>query len=209
MSAAGGAVFLFCAVGALLSALGTMLVRSPIRAAMSLLVHIIMLSALFLTLHAHLLAALQLLVYAGAVVVLFVFVIMMIGPGVADTSTTRGLVTKAAATALSAILTCALAAAVAGVAPARVLLEGCGPDAAADCAAFGSVVAFSRELYLQDLVPFELISVLLTVAIVGAIAVARGVSREEEAARKAKAKPSPEPSEAGAGSAHLAGAGGE
>lgn len=182
MSAAGTGLFLFCALGALLSAIGTVLVKSAIRAAMSLLVHIIMLSGLFLTLHAHLLAALQLLVYAGAVVVLFVFVIMMIGPGVTDSPTTRGLVSKTAATALMAILTFALAAVVAGAAPVRALIETCGPDADPDCAAFGSVVAFSRELYIQDVVPFELISFLLTVAVVGAISVARGRSGEEVAA---------------------------
>lgn len=205
MSAAGTALFLFCAVGALLSAVGTVMVKSAIRAAMSLLVHIIMLSGLFLTLHAHLLAALQLLVYAGAVVVLFVFVIMMIGPGVTDTPTTRGLVSKTAAVALIAILTVALAAAVGGAAPGRALVESCGPDAAADCAVFGSVVAFSRELYLQDLVPFELISMLLTVAIVGAIAVARGRRAEDAPAAHVKA-----PS-AGDGPADtaLVGAGGE
>jgi NADH-quinone oxidoreductase subunit J len=211
MSGAGTALFLACAIGALLSALGTVLVKSPIRAAMSLLVHIIMLSGLFLTLHAHLLAALQLLVYAGAVVVLFVFVIMMIGPGVTDTPTTRGLVSKTAATALMAILTCALAAAVGGAAPVRTLVEGCGDGAGSDCADFGSVVAFSRELYMQDLVPFELISVLLTVAIVGAIAVARGRSVEEAAAIKsrAQARAAAEAGGPSAESAELAGAGGE
>jgi NADH-quinone oxidoreductase subunit J len=182
MSTAGTALFLLCGFGALMSALGTVLVKSPIRAAMCLLAHIVMLSGLFLTLHAHLLAALQVLIYAGAVVVLFVFVIMMIGPGVGDTSTTRGLITKTAATALMAILTFAFAAALGSVEPPRALIE-CGLSAT-DCVSFGTVAGFSRELYLQDLVPFELISILLTVAIVGAIAVARGRSAEEAATIK-------------------------
>ena len=58
----------------------TISARRPLRAAIGLLVHIISLAGMFLTLNAQLLAALQLLVYAGAVVVLFVFVIMLIGP---------------------------------------------------------------------------------------------------------------------------------
>lgn len=186
MSAPGMALFLFCAFGALLSAIGTVVVKSPIRAAMCLLTHVIALSGLFLTLHAHLLAALQVLIYAGAVVVLFVFVIMMIGPAVADTTTTRGLVGKTAAAAMMLILTFALAAALGGLDPARTLIE-CGVTPGSDCVAFGSVVGFSLELYIQDLVPFELIGALLTVGIVGAIAVARGRNAEESAAIEARA----------------------
>jgi NADH-quinone oxidoreductase subunit J len=183
MSSAGTALFLLAAFGALISAVGTVFVKSPIRAAMCLLMHILMLSGLFLTLHAHLLAALQILIYAGAVVVLFVFVIMMIGPGVTDTSTTRGLISKTAATAGMAILTFALAAVLGSADPVRALIE-CDPNAGSDCNAFGGVAAFSRELYGDDLVPFELISALLTVAIVGAIAVARGRSKAEAASIK-------------------------
>lgn len=186
MSAPGMALFLFCAFGALLSAIGTVVVKSPIRAAMCLLTHVIALSGLFLTLHAHLLAALQVLIYAGAVVVLFVFVIMMIGPGVTDTTTSRGLVGKTAAAAMMLILTFALAAAVGGLDPARALLE-CGVTPGSECVSFGSVVGFSLELYIQDLVPFELIGALLTVGIVGAIAVARGRSAEETTAIEARA----------------------
>ena len=65
---------------ALITAAGTVLMQNPIRAAVSLLAHIVSLAALYLSLHAHFLAALQLIVYAGAVVVLFIFVIMLIGP---------------------------------------------------------------------------------------------------------------------------------
>jgi NADH-quinone oxidoreductase subunit J len=153
---------------------------------MCLLTHIIALSGLFLTLHAHLLAALQVLIYAGAVVVLFVFVIMMIGPGVTDTTTSRGLISKTAAAATMLTLTFALAAALGGLDPVRTLIP-CGVTPGSDCVAFGSVVGFSLELYIQDLVPFELIGALLTVGIVGAIAVARGRSAEESAAIAARA----------------------
>jgi NADH-quinone oxidoreductase subunit J len=180
VSVPGNALFVICGLLALLSAIGTIAVRSPIRAAMSLLVHIVALSGLFLTLHAHLLAVLQVLVYAGAVVVLFVFVIMMIGPNVADTPTTRGLVTKAAACALMALLTFGLVAAFAMLAPERPEIAACaqGDDA---CQQFGSTAAFSHDLYVADAVPFELMSILLTVAIIGAIAVARGRSAKEAA----------------------------
>lgn len=187
MSTPGIGLFLLCGFIALLSAVGTIAVKSPIRAAMSLLVHIVALSGLFLTLHAHLLAALQLLVYAGAVVVLFVFVIMMLGPGVADPPASRGLVTRTAAAGLMAIATFAIAAALAVASPARGVIPGCEPGQGAECNQFGGVAGFSTDLFKAGVVPFELVSLLLTVAIVGAIAVARGhTALEVEAARMRK-----------------------
>lgn len=189
MSFAGNMVFALCALVALLAAVGVVAMRSPIRAAMALLAHIVALAGLFLTLHAHLLAALQVLVYAGAVVVLFVFVIMLIGARVAEPPPERGWVVKAIAGATVTVLTLALAASVATHSPERPQLQVCAADASADCAPFGGVDAFSRELYRGGMIPFELISVLLTVAIVGAIAVARGRHRAEvdEARRRHEA----------------------
>jgi NADH-quinone oxidoreductase subunit J len=182
MTTAGTGLFLFCALVTLLSAIGTIAVRSPIRAAMSLLAHIISRSGLFLTLHAHLLAVLQVLVYAGAVVVLFVFVIMLIGPAVPDPPTTRGLVSRTAAASFMALLTLGLVSAVAALAPDRPFMAPCDPAGSAECKQFGGVAGFSEQLFAAGVVPFELISILLTVAIVGAIAVARGRSAEEAAA---------------------------
>ena len=80
MSTAGFTLFFFSAIAAIAGAVATVAARRPLRAAMGLLVHVVALSALYLTLNSHLLAVLQLLVYAGAVVVLFVFVILLIGP---------------------------------------------------------------------------------------------------------------------------------
>jgi NADH:ubiquinone oxidoreductase subunit 6 (subunit J) len=77
----------FFALASLLSLFGafmTVASRSPIRSAVGLLVNIIGIAALFLKLNAQFLAAIQLIVYAGAVVVLFVFVIMLLGPDAGD-----------------------------------------------------------------------------------------------------------------------------
>jgi NADH-quinone oxidoreductase subunit J len=179
MSNLGTALFLICGLFALLSAVGTVAVNSPIRAAMSLFVHILALSGLFLTLHAHLLAALQVLVYAGAIVVLFVFVIMLIGPGVGDKPTTRGMITRSVAAGLMALLTMAFGASLALFSPERPLIDACAAGSGAECRQFGGVGGFSHELFAVGVLPFELISMLLTVAIVGAIAVARGRSALE------------------------------
>lgn len=179
MSVPGTALFLLCGLIAVVSAFGTITVKSPIRAAMSLLVHIIALSGLFLTLHAHLLAALQLLVYAGAVVVLFVFVIMLIGPAVMEHTISRGLTTKAVGGALMAVVALAVIGNVAGASVDKPPIEACAPGQGAECQQFGGVGGFAHSLFLDGVVPFELIGILLTVAIVGAIAVAQGKSAKE------------------------------
>jgi NADH-quinone oxidoreductase subunit J len=186
VSAAG--VYLFYVFGALalVSALGTILLPSPIRAAMALLLHIVSLSGLFLLLHAHLLAALQVLVYAGAVVVLFIFVIMLIGPVPAPPHGERGTLIKALSGAAMLTVSLLLANALWPVrAPIESLLN-CSSGEGAECDQFGGVLAFSKSLFVGAVVPFELIAVLLTVAIVGAVAVARGRTAAESQALAAK-----------------------
>jgi NADH-quinone oxidoreductase subunit J len=186
VSSIGNVFFSLCAAIAVLSAFGTIASRTPIRAAMSLLAHILSLAGLYLTLHAHLLAAMQLIVYAGAVVVLFVFVIMLIGPS--EEPRIPGL-TGAAPRVLSIFMMAAvalsLASAVGGYNPEAPEIQGC-PPGVVECGAFGGVRGMAAVLYRDAVVPFELISILLLVAILGAIAVARGRTVKE--ALKAKAE---------------------
>jgi NADH-quinone oxidoreductase subunit J len=172
MSNYGTTLFLVCGVFAVLTAAGTVLMPNPIRAAVSLLAHIISLAALYLSLHAHFLAAVQLIVYAGAVVVLFIFVIMLIGPVEIPSGETRGLMGKSLALAMMAILTAMVSFTLLGVTAEKQPIT-C-PPGSPDCDLFGGVQGLGRELFQQGVVPFELISILLTVAIVGAMAVARG-----------------------------------
>lgn len=179
----GIALFLVCGFMAVLTAAGTVLLTNPIRAAVSLLAHIVSLAALYLSLHAHFLAAIQLLVYAGAVVVLFVFVIMLIGPVEIPSGETRGLMGKAFALALMAILTAMVSLTLLSVNPEKGVMQ-CAAGTGDDCDMFGGVHGLGTELFLQGVVPFELISILLTVAIVGAIAVARGRTHKEMEAQK-------------------------
>jgi len=188
MSAPGGVVFVLCAALAFFAGLFTIGSRSPIRAAVALLFHIIALAGLYLTLHADLLAALQLIVYAGAVVVLFIFVIMLIGPSAVTSGDARGVLTRTFAGALMAVVGMGIAAAVIELVPATATIPECvtGSVAGGDCRPFGSVEAVGAVLYGPAALPFELVSVLLLVAVLGAIAVARGRSPEERARRDAK-----------------------
>ncbi|MEM7137759.1 MAG: NADH-quinone oxidoreductase subunit J [Myxococcota bacterium] len=163
MSGPGTTLFVVTSLFAVVGALITISARRPLRAAMGLLVHIVSLAGLFLTLNAHLLAALQLLVYAGAIVVLFVFVIMLIGPETETGSVEGMLVSRATAGALTTAIFLVVATSVASFDTPWV-------EVAED---FGTVEALGTAIYRQALVPFEVISITLLVAIVGAIAIAR------------------------------------
>jgi NADH-quinone oxidoreductase subunit J len=164
---AGALFFVVCALLVLVGALGVVTARTPIRSALGLLVAVLGVAGLFLLLHAELLAAIQAIVYAGAVVVLVVFVIMVIGPEPAaaaapDRSRVARGVGAVLMTLLSALLLGLLAA---GARP--VPLETARVE-------HGTVEAVGGLMYSQGLVPFELVTVLLVVAVVGVLALVRG-----------------------------------
>jgi NADH-quinone oxidoreductase subunit J len=174
----GQAYFWFLAALAIAGAGVTVAARNPIRGAMGLLLMILSVAGLFLALHAQFLAAIQLIVYAGAIVVLFLFVIMLLGPSATPPYDHRGRIPRwvsgalFAAAALGAIALVVSASTRAGDTAAHKLLADAPPD-------FGSVDSFGTLLFSHGLVPFELSSALLMVAIVGAVAVARGRSNAE------------------------------
>ena len=152
---------------------GFMVVRSrnPVNAAMSLVACFFFLAGVYLLLSAHLIAILQVMVYAGAVMVLFVFVIMLLNLkdeelGRERVTVWKGIGSLAVAGAIGLIVVRALRDAY----PAVVR------DLAVDqlSTGFGTVKSVGRALYLFSVLPFELTSLLLTVAIVGAVVVAKG-----------------------------------
>ena len=180
MTVPAEALFLVSALLALVGAVATVVARVPLRAAMGLLTTIIALAGLVLTLHAQLLAAIQLIVYAGAIVVLFVFVIMLIGPSSVAPEDARGLALRSVSGALMAMITLSVAFAVYGNDRESIPIRACEPEA--DCVQFGGVDALGHAIYIGALIPFELISITLLVAIIGAMAVAQGRTEAEHRA---------------------------
>ncbi len=143
--------------------------RNPLHAALALLVSFFALAGVFVLLSAHLVAVLQVLVYAGAVMVLFLFVVMMLNLRPQDLAGGRPTVWKAVGAVAALALVAKLVAAVVvslSVYPVIDLTEA-GADT------YGSARDVAGDLLMTYLLPFELASVLLLVAIVGAIAVAR------------------------------------
>jgi NADH-quinone oxidoreductase subunit J len=127
---------------------------------------IVGIAGLFLRLNAEVLAAMQLLVYAGAVVILFVFVVVLLGTDASLKENTLG-VAK-----ISRVVS-GLAATILGIATLVLFTGGQWNDFQTIEKSHGSVEAVGTLLFSDGLVPFELTTVLLLVAVVGAIAVAR------------------------------------
>jgi NADH-quinone oxidoreductase subunit J len=176
------ALFAVSALAALLGALFTVLVQNPIRSAMGLLLAIGGTTGLFLSLGAQFLAAIELIVYAGAVVILFVFVIMLIGP-----DATPATDSKAAFPRWLAAIVFTLFSLVTSI---LVVRAGSGPEAFPPARIeHGTIEAFGRELYTRGIVPFELTTALFVVAVVGAIAVARGRQPADHSPKPAEKSP--------------------
>jgi NADH-quinone oxidoreductase subunit J len=170
MSAVGTVYFYVCAALALSGALAVVASKNPIRSAMGLLLLILSVAGLFLALHAQFLAAIQLIVYAGAIVVLFLFVIMLLGPSASPPGDNRGIVAR---TIGGGVFALAGLGAIVAVVRAAAAAHRTMPMPDVD-AGFGGIDAFGSVLFADTLAPFELSSALLMVAVVGAIAVARG-----------------------------------
>lgn len=156
-------IFWVLAVVAVGAGLGVVGQRSAVRSALFLLVHFCCLAGLYILLNAQFVALVQVLIYAGAVVVLFLFVVMLLGVERAEELPDLRRVQQVVGGLLAALL-------MAGIAWA-FLETGQGPAAAPGMA--GSVRAIGSALLTAYVVPFEMAAVLLLVAIVGAIVLAK------------------------------------
>ena len=156
-------LFLVLAALTVASALTVIIHRNPIYSALGLVSTLFLLAVLFIGLDAQMVAVLQIIVYAGAIVVLFLFVIMLLNLQVEERSS--------AATPMVAI------AAIGGLGIAGLVILGIvrtplGAPVPVH-AGFGGTEALAERLFTVYLLPFELTSLLLLVAIVGAVAVGR------------------------------------
>ena len=157
-------LFWVFALPLILSAAGVIVARNPVHAAMSLVSAFFFLAGIYVLLTAHLIAFLQIIVYAGAIMVLFLFVIMLLSLSDEEIGFDRMTAVKWAGLAggIGVLwLVCQAIWESGGGSP-----KGVAPD-------YGSVRAVGRLLYTQYLLPFEATSVLLLVAIVGAVVVSK------------------------------------
>ncbi|MFW6089336.1 MAG: NADH-quinone oxidoreductase subunit J [Gemmatimonadota bacterium] len=144
--------------------------RNPVASLMFLVLTLFAVAGLFVLLDAHFLAAVQVIVYAGAIMVLFLFVIMLLNLGHDSAPDLRGLVGRAVALVLGAALFAAAGTTVRGqFVPARPAERAAGE---ALLETRGAIAMIADPLFRDYLVPFEVTSLLLLVAVVGAIVLA-------------------------------------
>lgn len=159
-------MFFACALLAVGGALALILSREPIHSALALILVMVSQAVLYLLLGAPFVAAVQIIVYAGAIMVLFVFVIMLLNMG-AEEHTDFSKIAKFAGVPLAFVLMLWighwLAHSAAGKAAGMGGMIG-GPD---------STRILSRQLFRQYLFPFEATSILILIALLGALVLAR------------------------------------
>jgi NADH:ubiquinone oxidoreductase subunit 6 (subunit J) len=158
-------LFFIAAIGAITGAIGVVMLRNPFYSVLALAFHLVSLAALFLLLRAEFVAAAQVVVYAGAVMVLYVFVVAYVGGGEQVSS---GAVLRILGPLFALALAVELCIAMLGAG-----LKGVSSKGAPYGAGFGTPGHIGRLFLTKYLFPFELASILLLVAAIGAVVLAR------------------------------------
>lgn len=161
-----GTLFFYALAGlAFLASLMVVTRRNPVHSAMFLVFTFFCVAGIYVTLSAEFLAAVQVLVYAGGIVVLFLFVIMLVplAPRISPLRIKQG---------AAALLVTALTASAFLVIYGQIREVG-GPAGGGGSGVDGSIEAVGMAIYTEYLLPFEVASVLLLVAMVGAVVLAR------------------------------------
>ena len=165
-------VFIMGAAIVLAGALGVIVARNPVHSALMLVMTLFGVAVLFVAQEAHFLAAVQVIVYAGAIVVLFLFVIMLLGVDREENVDEEPLqgqrIGAAVVGAIGLVLLILIGASqwhggATGAPSVTAPISGDIPN----------VEQLARVIFTRDLLPFEVTSVLLVIAVIGAVVLAR------------------------------------
>ncbi len=180
-------LFFIAAAGVIAGAVGVVVLRNPFYSVLSLVVHLLSLAVLFLLLRAEFVAAIQVVIYAGAVMVLYVFVVAYVGDQaepLGDRLLARGAVgsqLRLGGAVLAGALLVELLIALLGT--GLEAIDGKGAGYAPGPHAFGTPAYIGKLLLTRFLIGFEIASFLLLVAAVGGVVLARrrhGIDEEEQ-----------------------------
>jgi NADH-quinone oxidoreductase subunit J len=168
-------VFVLASLMVLAGAVGVIVRANPVHAALSLVLTLFGIAVHFVALEAHFLAAVQIIVYAGAIVVLFLFVIMLLGVDKAEDLSIEPFPVQRPAAILIGAATAGLV--IAAVVRARDTLSQGAPLPADDD---DNVLALARNLFEDHVFAFEFTSVLLIVAVAGTVILTRKENKGQD-----------------------------
>ena len=180
------AVFIVCAAIVLAGALGVVLARNPVHAALSLVGTLFGMAVLFLNLEAHFLAAVQIIVYAGAIVVLFLFVIMLLGVDRLEDLSVEPITGQRALAAIVGLGTFGLAVAFLLTSDIGSLSAGILKLDITDTDQYSNLRQIADVLFTDYVYAFEATAALLTISVVGAVVMSRRMARSDEAQETAE-----------------------
>lgn len=161
--------FILLAVLSVITAILVIVQRNPVASAIFLIINFFCLAGIYLMLNAQFIAIIQILVYAGAIMVLFLFVIMLLNLEKEKRPVVKHKLSKFLGVVLGIVLLGLI-----GMIFNSALLEGSkGNYPPEKVAALGNTEVVGRLLFTEFLLPFEITSVLLLVAIIGAIVLAK------------------------------------
>ncbi len=165
-------LFIFLAALSIISAAGVVLQRNPVHSLMSLVLTLVVIGVMFIGLGAVTVGFLQMIVYAGAIMILFLFVIWLLNLQTQALESGR-LALKFGGALGSAVLIAELLVFVLHLPAPLGQNKPVGPD-------YGSIGLLAQSLFSDYLVAFEVTSVLLLVGVVGAVALARRLTPDDE-----------------------------
>jgi NADH-quinone oxidoreductase subunit J len=169
-------LFWVLAIGLIATAVFTVSQRSPVYSVVGLLANFVVLATLYLTLDAEFIFVIQIIVYAGAILVLFVFVINLLSSGTGPFSEGPNRMPRALVPAILialagfGFLVYGLARGPLGLLPPHVATSQAGEVGQAGV--FGSVADFGTALFSTHLLPFEITAFILMVAVIGVVVLA-------------------------------------
>jgi len=166
-------VFVVACLMVFLGAIGVVTRSNPVHAALSLVLTLFGVAVMFVSQDAHFLAAVQVIVYAGAIVVLFLFVIMLLGVDRSEDLSVEPITGQRALAVVASIGLAGIVVAAVVSANEALVERGAGLEPTTRESPDANIRALARSVFSDHLFAFELTSVLLLVAVVGTVVMAR------------------------------------
>ena len=171
-------VFVLASLMAVVGAVGVVVRRNPVHAAMSLVLTLFGIAVIFVQQGAHFLAAVQVIVYAGAIVVLFLFVIMLLGVDQAEDLSIEPLTVQRPLAAVIGVAMVGLFAGAVFTSDNAVIKSGVSLSSPTLDSPDANVKVLAGSIFGDHVFAFEVTSILLLVAVVGTVILARRLPKE-------------------------------